>query len=80
MNKKFVLSLAILGLLVSCREVEEVMDNDSINAKKVSELRKQSEDDNNVLGSNSQVAKDSTISSLEDEVKPPVKDGGHWKQ
>lgn len=78
MNKKFVLSLAILGLLVSCREVEEVMDN--INAKKVSELRKQSEDDNNVLGSNSQVAKDSTISSLEDEVKPPVKDGGHWKQ
>ncbi len=78
MNKKFVLSIAILGLLVSCREAEEVMDN--INANHVSELRKQSEDENNVLGFNSQVAKDSTNSSLEGEVKPPVKDGGHWKQ
>jgi len=79
MNKKFVLSLAILGLLVSCRETEEIMDNDNINAK-VTELRKQSGDGNNIFDTKSPVAKDSANSSLEGEVKPPVKDGGHWKQ
>jgi hypothetical protein len=79
MNKKFILSLTILVSLVSCREADEIVDNDKVNTTNFIELRKQSEDKRTISRDSSTVAKDSTKSSLEEEVKPPIKNGEHWR-
>lgn len=79
MNKKFILSLTILALLTSCREADEIVDNDKVNTNKFIELEKQSEDKKTISRDSSTVAKDTTNSSLEEEVKPPIKNGGHWR-
>lgn len=66
--------------MFSCRESEEIMVNETTVANKANELSKQSVDESNILEKKSTVAIDSTNSFLEESVKPPIKDGGHWKQ
>lgn len=80
MNKKFVLSLAIFSVLLSCRESEEIMDSDKTNTNKETVSRKHLGDESNTLGDSSKVAKDSAKSSATLEEDPPIKYGGHWKQ
>ncbi|MEN2433886.1 hypothetical protein AAH994_00515 [Weeksellaceae bacterium A-14] len=80
MNKKFILSLAILCVLVSCRESEQIMDYEKTNVNEIIKSKTQSKDDNNLLKENYTVAKDSIESSATLEEDPPIKYGGHWKQ
>lgn len=79
MNKKFILSLTILASLVSCREADEIVDNDKVNTNNFIELRKQSDYKTMISRDSYKVSKDSANFSLEDDVKPPIKHGGHWK-
>jgi hypothetical protein len=79
MNKKFILSLTILASMVSCREADEIVDNDKVSTNNFIELRKLSEDKRTISRDSFTVAKDSAKSSLEDEVKPPIKNGEHWR-
>lgn len=67
-----------LASLVSCREAGELVYNDKVNTNNFVELRKQSKD-KRTISADSSTVKDSTRASLEDEVKPPIKNGEHWR-
>lgn len=77
MNKKFILLLSLFIVLASCRDADEVTDNDTINAN---ELARQSSvvDEKTTSKNNFDTPPDNTSKDNIEE-DPPVKHGGHWK-
>lgn len=49
MNKKFILLLALLSIIFSCRESEEIMENEKTNVNRVTEFIKKTGNENKVL-------------------------------
>lgn len=75
MNKKFILLLAFLAAVASCREADEiVIENDPAD---INILKKKTDDKN----SNTAISKDSIVAAASDEEEdPPIKHGGHWRK
>ena len=79
MKKMFILPATLL-ILISCRNnaddlAENISDTETEFVK-----RKEDEKNDSAFKECNNILKDSTVYYLESGIKPPIRDGGHWKR